>query len=103
MSSIRDVNRDQSACPHCGADTFVGSWRIRDLYASPADDDAWSEVHGLIVSNADDVEEWSPFGFISLEISDISKADLIRASTAVDKSKTRFCTRSGSSRRLCAV
>jgi hypothetical protein len=47
MSSIRAVNRLQSALAHCGAVTLVGSWRMRDLYARPVEDEAESGKYKL--------------------------------------------------------
>jgi hypothetical protein len=71
ISSTSEVKRAQSAFVHCGALRLVGSVRMRDLYPTPA-------VGGT-----------ESFANNSFEIRDTSKADLIRLSTAVDKSETR--------------
>lgn len=85
MSSISEASRAHNALVHCGAVRLVGSVRIRDLYATPVDGGAVS------------------FANSSLDIRETSKADLILLSTAVDKSATRFCTKSGKTRKLWAV
>ena len=82
MSSMSEANRAHNALVHCGAVKLVGSVRMRDLYATPVDGGAES------------------FANSSLDIRDTSNADLIRLSTAVERSDTRFCTKSGSTRRL---